>query len=143
MGYYDKFVAGFASGAGILTTELTIFFGDLIFNAVTKALPSTPSTDSVTSIYTSSILAIVIIGLVINIFIGYCFSTTFALGYIAGDIFVLILFAKYLWSIAPAVVTSMVIVPLFVLLGMYLKGKYAPDNYQYDYGYQIKTFKIF
>lgn len=114
-------ITGFGIGAGVLGTELYVFVGNMIINALNDALPVSEASQSIMSSYGSAIFIMTIAGLLQGVLLGVFDRVSFSIGYVMGILFMVYYLGKALWSIEPSIVTGMIFSLIAVLAGLCLK----------------------
>jgi len=129
------FIIGIPAGAGEFAVGLTIFVGNIIMDAL-KPISTSPQSAEIISTYTTGIALFTIACVIVNFLIGYITPIPFSAGFLTGDFLMIVLLGSALQSIAPSVVTGMVIALLAVLAGLTLKiltrkkgDQYPPYEY--------------
>jgi hypothetical protein len=131
----NAFIGGLVAGVAVLTVELTIFAGNIIMDAL-KPLATSPQSAQILVEYSTIIMLFTVVGVIINILVGYYGPVSFSLGYLLGDFLMIAFLATALSQIAPTVLIGMVIAFFGVLLGLFLKIvlKNREQRYrEYDY----------
>jgi hypothetical protein len=115
------FTVGFVIGAYVLANEMVFLGGNMITYAFFHALPATLETNPILSSYTTGVEILTIVGIIQGILIGIFLIESFSMGYIFGDVFLMVFLGKPLWVIAPSVIIGMVVAVIAVLIGVYIR----------------------
>jgi len=119
-----EFFAGIGVGIGVVVGELAIFAFSILMDALSKVsytLPLTPQTPPIDSYISLITLILFIGGFLQHLFLGLLNSDAFSVGFIIGDVLILILLSPTLWIISPSVVTGMILAFIMVFVGFCIR----------------------
>lgn len=115
-----KFLAGFGAGIGVILIELLLFAYSEFAAAFGKAMQtSTPS---------SMILVFVAINFMQNLIVGFLSSVEFAIGFLVGDLLMLVTVGPPMYSVSPAIVLGMIIAFLTVAIALGIRLAYGREQ---------------
>ncbi len=112
-GLVAQFIAGLIAGILVLVGELEVFAASLIAYAFSKAMQTLPTTTF--SIY---IFLFIIVDIMQNFLVGFASPTAFAIGFLFGDLLLLLFIAVPLWAIVPSIVIGMIGALITVVAGL-------------------------
>lgn len=103
---HQKFREGFVAGVYVLLVELLIFAFTLVFTALGES--SIP-------------LLLVVIEFIKCLIIGFVASKEYAIGFLAGDLSMLVAAGLVMYAVLPTVVGGMIIAFLIVLVALIIR----------------------
>lgn len=109
----EEFGKGFSLGAGILCVESIIFAFTPVFTALGQS--SIP-------------IFLGAIELIQTLIVGFIASYEFVIGFLAGDLFMLIIFGSAVAIIAPAITVGMIISVLAVIVALAIRMWYEGEQ---------------
>ena len=128
-----EFIAGITVGVGVVAGELVVFAFSILMDAlsqVARTLPSNSQTPSIDSYFSFITLILIIGGFLQHFFLGLSNSDAFTIGFIIGDVLIVILLGPTLLTISPSVVTGMILALLTVIIGFCIRlfSRSSPKN---------------
>lgn len=103
---FEEFGKGFSLGASVILVESVIFAFTPVFTALGQS--SIP-------------LYLGAIAFIQNLLVGFCASDEFVIGFLVGNLFMLVLFWSVVSAIAPAITAGMILSILAVIMAQAIK----------------------
>jgi len=124
------FISGIVAGIGALSIQLIIFVGDVIMEAL-KNISVPVSASQIITTYTSAILIFTILGVIINILVGYFGPISFSFGFLLGDFLMIAFLSPILNEIAPLALNGMIVAFVALFIGLLLKFVFKDTSERY------------
>lgn len=118
-----KFLAGFSAGVSVIVVELLIF----AFSEFVAAFGKTMGTPTPSAM----ILAFVAINFAQNLIVGFLSPVEFAIGFLAGDLLMLVIVGPPMYSESPTVVLGMIIAFLTVAIALGIRFAFRGEQQRY------------
>ena len=131
------FIIGFIAGAGAVSAELLLFVFNGFYDALIQVEQSiNPPSSSLSSYFSFTMVLLALCGILHYFLLGLIDSESVSMGFLAGDLVVLVLLAQILWHISPSIVIGMIFALFIVICGFFLRSFARGDKPpQYDEWY--------
>ena len=123
-GPVGEFIGGFIVGSTVVSGELVIFAFSILMDALSKvahSLPTTSQSFPIDSYFSLITLILIIGGFLQHFLLSIVKSEAFSVGFIVGDLLLIILLGPVVFTISPPIVTGMITAILIVFIGFCLR----------------------
>jgi len=136
-GPVGEFIAGFIIGMGVVSGELVVFAFSILMDAlstVAHSLPTTSQSFPIDSYFSLITLILIVGGFLQHFFLSILNSEAFSVGFIIGDLLIIVLLGPVLFTISPSIATGMITAIIIVFVGFCLRiFNRAPPKDDYYY----------